>query len=100
MNAFMTTFDGRKYFVPITLDVGAVGMKLVFQPRVLQHLLALSDILAHRDTNAHRNHTQIDNDFHFGNFHSFYLDGRIRYEVDRKTALAATWTIGWIGDKS
>ena len=64
MNALVATLHGRKDLVPVTFDVRAVCMQVMLKPCFLQHFLALGNIGAHGNSNAHRDNTQINDHFH------------------------------------
>ncbi len=72
MNTLVATLHRGEHFVPVAFDVRAVGVNLMIQPSLFQYVLTLNNVLAHRDTNAHRDDAQIYDDFHFDKFRWFW----------------------------
>jgi len=60
----VATFDGCEYLIPVTFDVGAVGVQVCLESGVLQDALTESDFLGNRDADADRNDAQIRDDSH------------------------------------
>ena len=65
MHDFVAALDGGEDFVPITLDVRAVGMELVLETRCVKDALACGDVLRNGGADADGDDTEIDDDVHW-----------------------------------
>src|ERR1022692_4221649 len=64
MQSFVALLHGSEDAVPITLNVGAVGVQARLESGIRENTLANCDFLRNRKAEADRNNTQIRDDFH------------------------------------
>ena len=64
MDLFVASLYGSHYDIPLTLDIGAVGMEANGEARVGEDSLAGRDIRRKRCFSIHGDDAQIDDDVH------------------------------------
>ena len=60
----MAAPDSVENAIPVTFDVGAIGMQLVFQSRFADDFFTGGDIAGNGDADAQRYDAQIEQNFH------------------------------------
>ncbi len=64
MHLFVAALQGGKNRLPVALDVGAVGVQVGFESRLLQDAFTRSDVRAQAHAHAQRNDAKVGDHVH------------------------------------